>query len=575
MKKLLIISLLISVTATAIFLQGCKKEAKNLSSYKAIGNTKNDSILVYNLLPDISNNNNEGYLLYLNDSLFTYVGQSEYYQDTYGAAPALTIPAQGGTFTIKLAAYAYPNPYAVPVIPAAPLKNPAASAIVCQTKITVPPHSGYGRLVFYDSVGTAAVKYMPISTANPGAPAPGTFKIRLINFGYPMPDNGPAYPANSSGQKYTVQMQYADSTSVPGNSNVPFGGVGTYQQIPYGTEQFLIYNSSNGVYINNSGVLNDVLSTFNLTANRLYVNDVSNFLFPSVGTFYEYGNQSTVEYGNIGSYPFAAGNCYTVMVIGNIYSVSIDRTYGAGTLDNFGQVQVVNTNPNQQDMDVKFVYQGGTTDVASLPFGQYTNPVIVPAGNVSITFSYQGKTVYSYNTQVPRLGNYTYYYCSDLTDIAFVLPESNTITALDYMYGSYYSPPVYQLSKVNFLDLCADAGNIFFTQQSATTGGLDVGVDQTTPNDPNNSDFVYKGYSGTAVNYDGTIPPTAFNVRLTASRPDSLAAKKVATLTPPFKAIPAPGTYTLVAAGLLNTTDQAKKIKLIMVKHTNFITKAK
>lgn len=397
------------LAALAVIVSGCKKELTQLSSYHPIDNTKSDTLRIYNLLPDSGSNNNRGYVLYLNDSIRSYAGViSAGYGTAYGTPPAVALPAQGGTFTVKLVMYGYYDA----VKP--PQRLLDTETVVIQKTFTVPAHSGYSNMIFYDDNGKPAVQYYPVTSTDPGAPSPGKFKIRLINFGYAMADNGPSYPENSAGAKYAMQMQYADSTAVKGNDNVAFGGTGQYQELEYGTVQFLIRNLTLDNYVNNSGPINDVTGTYNLEGLVPYQGNVSNSLFPNVGTYMQYNNLSTVNYQNIGSYPFSAGGCYTILVIGNIYSVSLDRQYEPGVMDNFGKVQVVNANPNQQDMSVKINYTGGEKDIASLPFGQSVDPLTVPAGDVSFTFSSQGKTLYSYNVQVPRLANYTYYYTSDL-----------------------------------------------------------------------------------------------------------------------------------------------------------------
>jgi hypothetical protein len=584
MKKVIILSFFIMLTGSAIILTGCKKELHDLSSYSSIGNTKNDSLRIYNLL---NTTTGIGYLVYINDSLNMFRGVA--FNSTgviYGAAPTVSVPAEGGTFTIKLAQY----PYATGTIPSPPIKNPDASAIVCQKTITLPPHSGYGNIVFYDSLGTIpTMRYLPLASGNAGAPAPGKFKIRLVNFSYamaPLGYNSTISPKQSAGPQYNLQLQYRDSTVMKGNENVPFAGVSNYQEIDYGTEQFLVYNLTTKAYIKNSGPFNDVLAMFNLSPILPFPSVINNCLYPMISdyTVKQY-NTSTLQLGNIGSYPFAPGSCYTVMVIGNMYSVSLDRRYGPGVLDNVGKVQIVNANPNQQDMEVKITYAGGQKDIPNLPFGKVADPVTVPAGPVSVTFLSQGKTVYSYNVQVPRLGDYTYYYTADNNTLPFVFSQANTIIPQDYIPGSPNSIALYQLIKIGGLDLSPDAGALFFTVQTNIAQGVDarfnaISTDVTYKNTASNigTGVGTNAYTNMFANnyavYDGTLPPTAFNVRLTSSRPDSLAGKKLATISPAFAALPAPGNYTLVAAGLLNTIDPAKKVRLILVKHTNFTSKA-
>ena len=579
MKRVLLIGLLVYLGITAAFISGCRKEPKNLTSYNPIGNTKKDSIIVYNLLPDINSSTGNGYLLYLNDSLFNYEGATTSGQISYGTAPALTISPDGGTYTIKLAEYPLPNPYTVPVTPAAPSKNPDPSAVKFQMTVKLPAHSGNNALVFYDSVGNIKARFIPISTANPGAPAPGTYKVRVLNFGYsmygttnPLSQEGPyVLPTNSAGQKYNMQMQYADSTTVNGLGNIPFATVTPYVQISdYGAQQFLMRNLTGSNYLTNCGPLYDIFSTFNLTA---YNNVLGSYLFPNVGTYFEYGNMGTTEWTNIGSYPFIAGGCYTIMVIGDIYAVNLDQRYGAGSLDDFAKIQVVNTNPNQQNMQVSISYSGGSQAISSLAFGKQTGTYTVPTGTVSLNFQSQGQTLYTYTTQVPRLGNYTFYYCADLTGIPFVFPQNNIINTQDYIYGSFSSPIVNQLARISTLDLCPDAGNVFYTlQDSLTTGNVES---KLYPSSGTIGDVGYKTYEAElkATYFDGTHPPSSFGLRYTQSRRDSLAGAKLASLPLPFKRKQSPGSYTLVAAGLANTTDPAKKPILILVQHTNFIAK--
>lgn len=554
-----------------IILPGCKKELSQLSSYRAIGNTKMDSIRIYNLLPDLSgDDSNTGYLVYLNDSLNMYTGLPLASGAlTYGAIPVLTVPAEGGTFNIKLTKYAY-DPYNTDPTLSPPAKHPDTSAIVFQKTITLPPHSGYSNIIFYDSLGkTPAMKLLRSSSADPGAPAPGKFKIRIVNFSYDMT------PDQSSGAQYNVQLQYPDSTIVKGDDNIPFAGASDYQEMDYGTKQFLVYNSTTQEYIKNSGPFNDVLTTFDLSPISPFIYAVTNHLFPMIGDYQVSFNNGTIQEGNIGSYPFAPGGCYTVMVIGNMYSVALDRRYGPGVQDNVGKIQVVNANPNQQDMEVKITYSGGQSDIHSLPFGKAADPLTVPVGPVSIAFISPNNTVYTYNAQVPRLGDYTYYYTADNNTLPFVFAQANTIVPTDYIYGSSFSIAQYQLIKLTALDLSPDAGPVFFTTQTNIAQGVDTKLNANQVDATFKNPATQIGLSGANyVMYDGTLPPTAFSVRLSSSRPDSLAGKMTATISPAFTQVPAPGNYTLVAAGLLNTTDPAKKMKLIMVKHTNFISKA-
>ncbi|EHQ26392.1 DUF4397 domain-containing protein [Mucilaginibacter paludis] len=575
MKKALLSGLIILLAACVVILPGCKKDKNSLTTFVPADNTKKDTLRLFNLLPDLAADysKNIGYLVYLNDSLVYYGGTDTYQGFTYGVAPAVLIPAGGGTFSLKVTKYEFADQYNKK--PQPPGKNPDAAAVVLQKTITVPAHSGYSNMVFYDDNGKPSAQFIPLTASDPGAPAPGKFKVRVVNYGYPMTQiYGTPHPDNSAGQKYALQMQYADSTVVTGNANLAFGSVGQYSEIPYGTHKFLIYNNTTKKYINNSGPLDDVLNTFNLSPLTDY--QTSNYLFPCLGPGDQVGlaDHSTMHRGNIGSYPFAAGGCYTILVIGDGYAVTLDRRYGAGQLDNFGQVQVVNANPNQPDMAVKVAYDGGQKDVPSLHFGDYTTPQIVPAGNVTLTFTSAGKTLYTYNGQVSRLANISFYYYSELNGLPALLPVSNTISSNDFVKGdpSYGIPAKLQLANVGEFNLSPDAGKIFFTLQSVNSGGQEVNMGYYAVND---QEVPYKFLgSNSRMSYDTFIPPTKFNARLSAARKDSLATKLVGSLSPPFKTLPAPGTYTLVAAGLLNTNDPAKKIRLIMVKHSNFISKA-
>ena len=588
MKKIFLISFLVYLAVSAVFISGCRKEPKDLASYTPIGNTKNDSILVYNLLPDISITNSAGYAMYLNDSLINFKGTTAYYSYTYGLPPSISIPAQGGTFTLKVAEYAPPNPYTTPPrLTGAPAKNPDPSAVKYQLTLKLPAHSGNSALVFYDSVGNIKSRFIPLSSVDPGPPDPGTYKIRVVNFGYSMygsfnPVNvgAPALPTNSAGQKYSLQMQYADSTIVSGLSNIAFATVTPYTQISdYGAQQYLLRNLTAGFtgYFTNPGPMQDLLATFDMSVlSPFYGTYTGNHLFPDIANKLSYYNTGTTEWTNISTYPFIAGGCYTVLVIGDVYVVNLDKRYGPGALDNFAKVQVVNTDANQQDMEVKLSYQGGSQDIASLRFGKQTGTYTVPVGTVNVSFVSGGQTLLTYSTQVPRLGNYTFYYCADLTNIPFVFPQNNIISSIDYFPPTQYSPAVDQLTRISTLNLCPDAGNVFYTVQDTLTNGVETRL--YTPNQV--VDVGYKTYQselngdGTvAIGYDGTIPPDAFGLRYTSSRHDSLAGVKIVSLNKPFKKLQNPGSYTLVAAGLTNTTDPAKKPRLIMVQHTNFTAK--
>jgi len=588
MKKVFLISFLVYLAASAVFISGCRKEAKDLASYTPIGNTKNDSILVYNLLPDISNMNSEGYTIFLNDSLINFKGMTEYGSYTYGMPPSIAIPAQGGTFTIKVAEYAPPNPYTTPpILTGPPTKHPDPGAVKYQLTLKLPAHSGNSALVFYDSVGNIKSRFIPLTTVDPGAPAPGTYKMRVVNFGYSMYGtysnptyNGVGVPTNSAGQKYNIQMQYADSTVVSGMSNIPFGTVTPYIQISdYGNQQYLLQNLTSGYngYLNNTGPLQDLLASFDMSQLPPYYGSYTgNRLFPDVAQYLSFYNTGTTEWTNIATYPFIAGGCYTVLIIGDIYVVTLDKRYGPGVLDDFAKVQVVNTDANQQNMEVKLSYQGGSQNIASLPFGKQTGMYTVPAGTVNISFVSGGQTLLTYTTQVPRLGNYTFYYCADLTNIPFVFPQNNIIGTTDYIPPSQYGPPSVQLTRLSTLDLCPDAGNVFYTVADTANFGIEGRL--YAPNQQ--GDVSYKSYvselntDGTpAIAFDGTIPPHFFGLRYTTTRRDTLAGLTIVQLKKPFKKLQNPGSFTLVAAGLTNTTDPAKKPILILVQHTNFIEK--
>ncbi|MBN9380943.1 MAG: DUF4397 domain-containing protein [Chitinophagaceae bacterium] len=559
MNKLIITCTFVLATVTGLVLTSCKKQLKDLSGYKALDDTKKDTLRIYNLLPDISGDGNAtGYLVYVNDSLIRYQGTSAQYAVTYGAIPYVILPATGGTFNIKLAAYSYTND--TPAV-----KTPPDSRIVIQKTIDVPPHSGYGDMVFYDDNGKPAVKYIPVTSADPGAPAPGKFKIRVINFSYAM-DDSYAPPENSAGQKNSISLRYADSTDLPGISNVPFASVSDYAEVEYGTQQFWVYNNTDQVYLHNSGVMDDAIKTFDLYPVSIDPTNPYNRIFPSVRPASPYDQSASLQVSNVGSYPFAAGYCYSILVIGNIYAVLTDRRYGAGDLDNCGKVQVVNTNAHQQKVDVKITYPGGEKDFPALAFGAYTQPLTVPAGEVKVTFGGgDGQTPYSYTSEVTRLSNFTWYYNSDLNNLPFVLPISNVITSDDYKPGDWSNPAVIMFSKVGMMNLVPDAGKIFLTHFPYLFPTQEINM---------SSEVGYKSRIS-ATTYDGTQPPAKILARLSTSRTDTLAARQVASMTKIFPTFPAPGTYTLVAAGLLNTTDTAKSIHLFMIKHTNFISKGK
>lgn len=547
MERLLIRSICMSAVVVWL-LTSCKKQEHDLGTYQPITSGKLDTLRIYNLLPDISDKGkSDGYVLYLNDSLIPYKGANARNGVSFGVPPEVGLQGSGGSFTLKLAHYHYG--YDTPVV-----KRPPDSLVLYQKTISVPAKSGTNMLVFYDDNKQPGSTYIPVATADPGAPAPGKFKIRVINFGYAMTDKGRTSPLNSAGKKYEVSMRYADSSDVPGNGHVAFGSMGKYYEMEYGTMKFQLYNLTDGRYINNSGPMNDLVRAFGLSpiSTAWYPN---NQLFPGLGSYF---NPSTVQLQNIGSYPFAAGGCYTIMVIGDIYSVSLDRLYGAGQLDNFGKIQVVNANPNQQNITVNISYNGGSTDVPGLLFGQYSIPQTVPAGNVTITFSSKDQRLYTYNTQVFRLSNITCYYLSDLTGTSFVLPVGNIISDKDY------TGDMAQIANVGVLNLSPDAGNMFFTVNTSQAPDQEIRMVD--------DDVAYKALTNNnRKSYDGIIwPPVRFAARLSNARTDTLAGRQIAALQPPFPALPAPGTYTIIAAGLLNAGNTPKGIKLFMIKHSNF-----
>jgi len=142
---------------------------------------------------------------------------------------------------------------------------------------------------------------------------------------------------------------------------------------------------------------------------------------------------------------------------------------------------------------------------------------------------------------------------------------SNVISSDDYRAGEFGSPSTTMFSKLSVMNMVPDAGKIFLTHFPYLVPTQEVNL---------SGEVAYKARIG-ATSYDGTQPPAKIIARLSTSRTDTLAAKPVASMTKVFPTNPAPGTYTLVMAGLLNTTDTAKGIHLFMIKHTNFISKAK
>ncbi|MBN9381024.1 MAG: DUF4397 domain-containing protein [Chitinophagaceae bacterium] len=558
-RYIIYFSLLAAVAATGLIFAGCNKKLTDVSRYNPLSEGK-DTLRIYSLLPDTgfyyrNGLNVYGYQLYVNDSLIPYTGANTRGQITYGLPAFLKIPESGGKFLLKIVRY-------ISNSDTPKVKDPDPARVLYETSVELPPANGTNNLVFYDDNGKISSVLLRARIADPGAPAQGKFKIRLVNFGYDMSFASQSGLLNSAGRKFEVSMQYADSTDVSGTGKIPFGTVSDYVEMDYGTWQFLLHNNTDNKYITNSGRLNDVQPVFNIVVagygNGVYYNT----LFP--GLSYAGAQGTTTQNGNVGSYPFAPGGCYTVMVIGNIYSVSLDRAYGDGILDNVGKVQVVNTNPNQQSVDVNISYAGKSVSLPSLRFGQYSHPLTVPAGDVTVRFSSGGATLYSYNMQAYPLSNISCYYLSDLKGVPFVLPVSNAIDSLDYIPGDLYKPAILEICHIGVLNLSPDAGNIFFTSQNLAT-------------DPETSltgDVVYKSLvSNNRKNFDGVAPPVFFAAHLSTSRTDSLAARQVAVLAPPFHSSPAPGTYTMAAAGLFNTDDTAKKVRLVMIKHSNFISK--
>lgn len=552
-------------------LSGCRKQASDLARYQPVGDTKTDTLFFFNLLPDSSQFQRTGYVLYINDSIRNYFGRGlgvDNLSACYGVPPAVAIASTGGRMTIKVAQYSYRKE-----IP--PVSSPDPARVVCQSTVSIPAHSGSGNVLLYnDAAGTPSIRYMPVSTVDPGPPAPGTFKVRVVNFGYELKDGRGYifYSQNSKGRQFAVQLQMADSSIVQGNENIAFAGDGPYRQFDYGTYQFLVYNLTTRKYISNSGPMNDIAGTFNISPILLpgIISDPTgnayNFLYPNfTGNYIGTVNRPTLHVSNTGSYQFSAGGCYTIFVVGSMYAVTMDRQYGPGDLDNYAKVQVVNAAPGQSDLQVTISGGSRQMQIPALPFGGYTPPVIVPAGDVTCTFSAKGQTLYTYNLQVPRLGNYMLCYSTDLKKLPFVFSKSITLTPDDYIFYTAFVPAVYELNKVSCLNLCPDAGNLYFTNT------LPVFNNTETPS--GGGDLPYKGMADFSPQ-DGFKPATRFNIRLSAARTDTLANQAVANLLRPFPILPAPGTFSLVAAGLLNADDSSKALRMIMVRHTNYIPKA-
>lgn len=558
---------LVAVLLTALIAGSCKKELKDFHTYQPLGNTKLDSVRLYNLLPDSSGGYpGFGYVLYVNDSAVVYKGKGLSNTVTYGTPAAILLPTQGGTFDVKLMKY---------VNDSLPPAHPRPSLVVCEKTITVSANSGYGSMFFYDSAGTATAMYLPQTTSDPGAPGFGHYKLRVINFGYDW-QNQPYYGpyANSAGTKFDMQLRYPDSTIVKGQDLVHFGTVSSYVEFPYETAQYIVYNLTQQMNDPYTAHLDQAFGAYGLYQDLSinYTNNYGNFVLPNPGTIfgaYLYPpDVSTVEQTtNISSYPFAAGGCYSVLVIGNIYTVILDRQYGIGTADNIGKIQLVNTDPSQPNIQVSISGADGHSRSATLSFGQADTPFAVPAGPVTCTFSAKGQTLYTYQTSVIRLANQALYFMEDLNHIPFVFATNVAVDGTDYIPPVPYGGPrgQQQLATVNTLNLVPDAGNVFFTAVQSTTGTFETNISGDVP---------YEGAGGTAAHWDGTIPATYFALHLTTQRPDSLSGAKVADWNTPFPKTPTPGTFTLIAAGRLNATDASQKPRLFLVRHSNFIYKA-
>ena len=565
----------------ALWLQGCTKSLISLNTYNPIGITKLDTIRIFNLLADSTKSPTYAcYVLYVNDTLY-YTPNARSYgntADTYGTLPAIPVSPNGGTYVFKLARYIN-NPTKINPLPT-PKPDPT-KVIYTSPAVTVAAHSGFSNMVFYvDANGAYNSQYFAQGTTTEAAPAPGKFKVRVVNFGYHIPAMGPfndrskfpLYPLNSAGKKFAVQLQYADSTIVSGMSNIPFAAATPYVQLDYGTQQLLVYNTNTDSlrYINNSYSINNMTDAFGMTSLLLYGTPPARVnQFPYYTNINPGGTTPPpgTAMGNIASYPFNAGGVYTIYIFGNMYNAVLDKQYGAGTLDNFGKVQIVNANFNQADMQVSIQSQSGTVNINSLAFGKYTVPTIVPAGNVTVTFSAGGYMLYTYQTQVPRLANYTFYYTSNLNNNPVVFPQSNNLNTPDFNTNN----GSVELAKINYLNLSPDAGPVF-----VTTSPLNSYDSRLT------SDFSYESImlSSSSGYFDARALPSGkiadvFNVRLSSSRTDSLVSKLVSTASRAalFRQLPAPGTYTFTLAGLLNTTDPNKKLRIIMVKQSNYIAK--
>ena len=553
---------------SGIVYSSCKKQLKDFHPYQPLGNTKLDSVRLYNMLPDSSGvyPNPFGYVLYVNDSAVVYKGKGASGAVTYGVPPAILLPAQGGTFDVKLMKY---------VNDSLPPAHPRPSQVVVERTITVPANSGYGSMFFYDSAGTNAATYITQTTSDPGAPASGHFKLRVINFGYDMAGAGYYGPVpNSQGTKFDMQLRYPDTTIIKGQDLVRFGTISSYTEFPYETAQFVVYNLTQQINDVYTAHLDEAFSAYGLFQDLSvnYNNSYGNYVFPNPGSIfgaYLYpADVSSVEpTANISSYPFAAGGCYSVLVIGDIYTVVLDRQYGVGTDDNLGKIQVVNANPGQPEVQVTITGSGGQSRMTTLGFCQADTPFVVPAGPVTCTFSAKGQTLYTYQTSAIRLSNQALYFMEDLTNIPFVFPTNVTIDNTDYIPPvPYGGPPAeQQLMTVNLLNLVPDAGNVFFTDVQSVTGTVEATL---------GSDLPYKIGATRAAQWDGTLPPTYFGLRLTTQRPDSLSGAKIAELSLPFPLNPTPGTYTVVAAGRFTATDASQKVRVFVVRHSNFTYKA-
>ncbi|WP_345209759.1 hypothetical protein [Mucilaginibacter gynuensis] len=569
--------LLIVLLSGSLYLQSCKKEAASLSKFEPIEITKLDTLHIFNLLPD-SSFSPMGYALYAisgTDTSMIYSNSKWGIRGTQGSGipPIMTLPHTGGTYRFKVAKI--PN--------YSPISNKIDERkVICTSaEINIPPNSGFNNLVLYAGPdGKYDVKYIPMTAINEPPPVPGKFKVRIVNFGYHLPVMRNTYELpydfpNSTGKQFPVSLQYADSTAVSGLQQVPYGSTSNYAEVPYGMQQLLLFNQypDSLKYFNYSGKFNNLTSSFGIAfsmagAGEIYFSVHPFYTDPS-GFFQGIGSNA----GNRGSYPFNAGACYSIYVFGNMYNVILDKQYGANTLDDFGKVQVVNANPGQQDLQLTMKPQTGEThQYNSLPFGKYTAPITVPSGNVTCTFTQGGRTLYTYDIKIPRLANYTLYYTADQNNTPQVFQQSNNISTTDYQAPGYAGPGYIEPVKFKVFNLCADAGNMFVT--SATViGGTDTRM---------TADMGYKSYATESNNtftavFDGRVQlqPATFNLRLSTQRPDTLASKKVFSIESKafFPLKTNPGNYTMAAIGLLNTADEKQKLRLIMIKHTNYTNK--